>query len=315
MDENFSGKSPDVTATFTPSWLGINWRYASSILLLHLLALLAFLPSMFSWTGVVLAVLGQHLYGGIGLNVGYHRLLTHRSFKCPLWFERTLALLGCCCLEESPIIWVAWHRRHHHASDREHDPHSPRDSFLWGHIGWLFIESENSAVEVLRDRYAPDLVRDPFMVWLESDDHWIGVVLASWLLYFAVGYGVGTLMGESPAAAAQFGASLVVWGCFVRTVLVWHVSWSVNSVAHRWGYRNYDTPDDSRNNFVIGILAGGEGWHNNHHAMPSSARHGHKWWEFDLAWATIRVFERLGLITDIKLPSPDLIGEPASDNP
>lgn len=308
MDEGLTtDESGAVGVAPTSSWLGINWRYATPILLVHLAALLALMPNMFSWTGVVLAFLGSYVFGCIGMNVGYHRLITHRGFTCPRWLECTLAVLGACCLEESPIVWSAWHRLHHHASDKARDPHSPLKSFLWGHIGWLFIESENATAGPLKSRYAPDLQRDPFMAWLERRDNWIKVALASWLLYFAAGYATGLLQGASRAEAAQFGASLVVWGCLVRTVLVWHVTWSVNSVAHRWGYRNYETPDNSRNNILIGFLAGGEGWHNNHHAMPSSARHGHKWWEFDLAWATIRTFERLGWAKDVKLPSHAII--------
>ena len=118
MDENLT---PDQSAAFvmtgTSSWLGVNWRYATPILLVHIAALLALMPSMFSWTGVVLGLIGCYVFGGIGMNVGYHRLITHRSFKCPRWLECTLALLGACCLEESPIVWTAWHRLHHHASE------------------------------------------------------------------------------------------------------------------------------------------------------------------------------------------------------
>lgn len=284
----------------------VKWRYATPIILVHILALPVFLPSLFSWTGVVLALVGCYVFGGIGMNVGYHRLITHRSFSCPRWLERVLALLGACCLEESPTVWAAWHRQHHQAADRDMDPHSPLASFVWGHIGWLMLKSDNADGTRLKARYAPDLERDPFYSWLEKSDNWIKVALVSWVLFFAAGYGTVMLWGGTPQEALQFGASLFVWGCALRTVLVWHVTWSVNSVTHLWGYRNYETPDNSRNNVIIGILAGGEGWHNNHHAAPASARHGHKWWEFDLAWATIKVLARFGLATDIRLPSPNL---------
>jgi fatty-acid desaturase len=284
----------------------IKWRYASPIILIHLVALIAFLPWFFSWTGVLLALLGCYVFGGIGMNVGYHRLLTHRSFSCPRWMERSLAILGACCMEESPAIWAAWHRQHHHTADRELDPHSPLASFLWGHIGWLMIKSDNADAGKLKARYAPDLVSDPFYGWLEASDNWIKVALLSWAAFFAAGFAAVTFWDGTMIEATQFGASLVVWGAAVRTVLVWHVTWSVNSVTHLWGYRNYETPDNSRNNVFIGLLAGGEGWHNNHHAAPASARHGHKWWEFDVAWLTIRVFMWLGLATKVSLPSPDL---------
>lgn len=140
----------------------VKWRYASPIILIHLVALLAFLPWFFSWTGVVLAVLGQYVFGGLGMNVGYHRLLTHRGFSCPRWLERSLGILGACCMEESPTVWAAWHRQHHHEADKERDPHSPLASFLWGHIGWLMIKTDNANAGQLKERYAPDLLKAPF---------------------------------------------------------------------------------------------------------------------------------------------------------
>jgi stearoyl-CoA desaturase (delta-9 desaturase) len=284
----------------------IKWRYASPIILIHLIALLACLPWFFSWTGVVLAILGQYIFGAVGMNVGYHRLLTHRSFSCPRWLELFLIILGVCCLEESPTVWATWHRLHHHTADKERDPHSPLASFLWGHIGWLMIKSDNANVGALKKRYAPDLINDPFYAWLESSDNWIKVALLSWSAFFAAGFVAEVLRGSATPDAVQFGLSLVIWGAAVKTVLVWHITWSVNSVTHLWGYRNYETPDNSRNNILIGLLAGGEGWHNNHHAAPTSARHGHRWWEIDVAWLTIRVLMALRLAINVRLPSPSL---------
>jgi stearoyl-CoA desaturase (delta-9 desaturase) len=168
--------------------LRIKWRYASPIILVHLVALLACAPWLFSWTGVFLALLGFYVFGGLGMNVGYHRLLTHRSFACPQWLERSLAILGACCMEESPTVWAAWHRQHHHAADKERDPHSPLRSFVWGHIGWLMIKSDNADAGPLKKRYAPDLVSDPFYVWLETSDNWIKVALVSWMVIFAAGF-------------------------------------------------------------------------------------------------------------------------------
>ena len=127
-----------------------------------------------------------------------------------------------------------------------------------------------------------------------------------WLAFFLAGYAGAIASGESVREALQFGVSLVIWGGALRTVLVWHTTWSVNSVTHIWGYRNYETPDDSRNNPIIGIITGGEGWHNNHHADPTSARHGHHWWELDFAWWVIRLLMSLGLATKVALPSPNL---------
>ena len=278
----------------------VKWRYASPIILVHLIALLACLPWFFSWTGVVLAVLSIYVFGTLGMAVGYHRLLTHRSFSCARWMERSLAILGVCCGQESPTVWVAWHRRHHHVADQEEDPHSPIRSFLWGHIGWLVFKSPNAEVGPLIERYAPDLYKDAFYARLEVADNWVKVALLSWLLYFMIGFVAESFSGGSTMDSIQFGLSLIVWGAAVRTVFVWHVTWSVNSITHLWGYRNFDTPDGSRNNVLIGLLAMGEGWHNNHHAYPNSARHGHSWREPDVAWLTIRTLLALGLARDVK---------------
>jgi fatty-acid desaturase len=284
----------------------VKWRYASPILSIHLIAALAFVPWFFSWTGVVLAVLGCYVFGTLGMNIGYHRLLTHRSFSCPRWLERTLAILGACCLEESPTVWAALHRQHHHVSDKERDPHSPLASFLWGHVGWLMIKSQNAEAGPSVVRYAGDLTSDAFYGWLEVGDNWIKVALLSWAAFFAVGFAAVAVGGGAASDAVQFGASLVAWGAAVRTVVVWHLTWSVNSVTHLWGYRNYETPDNSRNNVLVGLLTNGEGWHNNHHADPRSARHGHTWREPDVAWLTIRSLKAFRLARDVALPSPDL---------
>ena len=149
-------------------------------------------------------------------------------------------------------------------------------------------------------------MRDPLYAMLERRKNWIKLTFLSWLAFFTAGFAVASLWGASLGNAVQFGASLFVWGGALRTVLIWHATWSVNSVTHVWGYRNYETSDGSRNNPVIGLLAGGEGWHNNHHAAPASARHGHKWWEFDLAWLTIRILMLLGLATNVTLPAANL---------
>jgi len=275
-------------------------------LLVHLFAALAFVPFFFSWTGFVLFALGVYVYGVLGINVGFHRMLTHRGFTCPRWFEHALAILGTCSLQFSPAFWVAVHRRHHHHADDENDPHSPLRSFTWAHFGWLLARPPDMGSGPMTDRYARDLLRDPLYVLLERRKNWIKLNIAVWFVYFFGGFFYVLLSGEGVVAAWQFGVSLFVWGCALRTVVVWHTAWSVNSLAHLWGYRNYATPDDSRNNVFVAILAAGEGWHNNHHADPTSARHGHKWWEFDLAWVTIRLLMLLGLATNVALPSPGL---------
>jgi fatty-acid desaturase len=271
---------------------------------IHLIAGLAFSPWFFSWTGVAVLVVGIYVFGLVGINLCYHRLLTHRGFSCPLWFEHIIALLGVCCAQDSPPHWVAVHRRHHQFADEEKDPHSPLAGFFWAHMGWLLVKMEDMGGQSLIERYAKDIARDPLYAWIERRNNWMKIALGSWLVYFAVGYGVIVLSGGSAPDAVQFGSSLLVWGAALRTVVVWHFTWSVNSVSHVWGYRNYETPDVSRNNALIALFAGGEGWHNNHHADSRSARHGHKWWEIDQTWLLIRILMLLGLARKVVVPSP-----------
>jgi stearoyl-CoA desaturase (delta-9 desaturase) len=273
-----------------------------AILVLHSLLLAALVPALFSWTGVVLVFLGDYVFGCLGVNLGYHRLLTHRGFRCPKWLEYALALLGVCSLQDSPARWVAIHRMHHQHSDDRPDPHSPLVSFAWGHIGWLFLKNRASRRRGTLERYAGDLLRDRFYARLERHRTWLWVYAAHAALFFGLGCLAGWATTGSPRESLRFGLSLLVWGVFVRTVYVWHITWAVNSVTHRWGYRNYETGDNSRNNWVVALLTHGEGWHNNHHASPRSARHGHRWWEFDQTYATILLLRAVGLATDVAPP-------------
>ena len=275
-------------------------------LIIHLIAGLAVFPWFFSWTGVVLLVAGLFVFGMLGINLCFHRLLTHRSFSCPLWLERSLATLAVCSVQDSPPHWVAAHRKHHQFADEEQDPHSPLVSFFWAHMGWLLVKVDDMKRGPLIERYAKDISRDRYYAWLERRSNWLKVALLSWLGFFAAGFTVVALSGGSFAEAAQFGLSLFIWGGVLRTVVVWHITWLVNSATHVWGYRNYNTPDVSRNNMLIALLTSGEGWHNNHHANSRSARHGHKWWELDLTWLTIRLLMLLGLAKNVALPSPIL---------
>jgi fatty-acid desaturase len=286
--------------------LRIAWVRASVLAFYHTVALLALLPWFFSWTGATLAVLGFYVFGAGGISLGYHRLLTHRGFACPLWVEHVLAALGVCCVQDTPARWVAIHRKHHHVSDQTADPHSPSVNFFWGHMGWLFVVNRELNPLGIFDRYARDLLRDPFYAAMERGYLYLWINLLCWLSFFGGGLLAGLVAGESVATAAQFGASLLVWGVFVRTVLHLHATWSVNSVTHRWGYRSYETGEASRNNVLIGIIANGEGWHNNHHADPRAARHGHMWWEFDVTYVILRALGALGLASEIVEPSAAL---------
>jgi len=288
--------------------------YAFVIILVHGLALLALLPWTFSWLGVTAALVGHFFFGMLGMTLGYHRLLTHRGFTCSKWLERSLAVLGVCCLQDTPVRWVAVHRKHHQHSDEQPDPHSPRVTFLWGHLGWLMVANPENDSTMFLDRYARDLLTERFYRRLER--RWVALAiygghaaiffLAGFLAHFVLAWfgaqSIGPVHATDIAQAAQLGVSLVIWGVFVRTVLVWHVTWAVNSLSHVSGYRSYPTSDDSRNNWLVAMAAHGEGWHNNHHAEPRSASHGHRFWEFDLTWVVVRGLEMVGLVHDVVRP-------------
>lgn len=286
----------------TATWKRIRWATTIAIGSVHLIAMAAVLPWLFSWSGLVLAFAGIYVFGTLGINICYHRLLTHRSFHTPRWLERSFAVLALCCLEGSPITWVANHRMHHQHSDKEEDPHSPVIAFLWSHIGWLLME--NGSVSSLRacERYARDIAKDPFYFALSRRQQWVFVYLAHAAIFFLAGMGFGALFGGESVTALQMGLSWLVWGVFVRTVMVWHITWSVNSFTHLAGYRNYETNENSRNNWVVALLANGEGWHNNHHADQRSAAHGHRWYEFDVTYLTILLLKSVGLASNIVQP-------------
>ena len=277
----------------------VDWLAIAVVGGIHLVALTALLPWAFSWTGVFLAVAGCYVFGTLGINLGYHRLLSHRSFKCPLWFEHVLAILGVCSLEKTPGQFVATHRAHHQHEDQEEDPHSPLISLFWGHVGWVFVDNPDFSNTATYDRYARDVFRDPLYLRLERNGTWLWVYVAHALLYGLVGFTAGWLLTGTLAGANQFGVSVMIWGVFVRTVLVWHITWSVNSIGHVWGYRSYETRGNSRNSLLIGLISNGDGWHNNHHADQRAASHGHKWWELDVTYLTLLFLRSIGLAWDL----------------
>jgi fatty-acid desaturase len=282
--------------------LQMEWGYTASVVGLHVLSLLVLVPWFFSWTGVALAILGLPLYGTLGINLCYHRLLTHRGLSCPKWLEHSLALLGVCCLQDTPARWVAIHRLHHQHSDEQNDPHSPLVNFFWAHMGWVVVRNREHARLPFFEQYARDVLRDPFYLSLERHVAWFWIYWAHALVYFLIGVACGWFATGEWMLGVQFGLSLLVWGVILRTVLVWHITWAVNSVTHVAGYQNYDTGDDSRNHWLVALVANGEGWHNNHHADQRSAAHGHRWWELDLTYRAICVLERLGLATNVVRP-------------
>lgn len=257
----------------------VNWAIAPVLALFHIGAVAALF--FFSWERLIVAVVLFWITGGLGLGICYHRLLTHRSFSTPKWFEYFLTLCGVAALEGGPLLWVATHRKHHQFADKDGDPHSPRDGKWWAHAGWVLVGNALRQDEATLKRYVPDLGGDKFHVWLTKYHLLPSLIVAAVL--FAIG-----------------GFRLVLWGTFLRTVVGLHATWIVNSCAHIWGSRRYETRDTSTNNWWIALITFGDGWHNNHHAYPVSARHGFKWYEVDLNWYTIRMFKMLGLASQLR---------------
>jgi stearoyl-CoA desaturase (delta-9 desaturase) len=252
---------------------------------LHVGALFALLPAFFTWQALLVCLVCHWLTGGLGICMTYHRLLTHRSFATrPRWLEYPLTALGCCASEGGAIGWVADHRKHHAHSDDEHDVHSPNRGFAWAHMFWWMTPDIHArhTPEYYR-KWAPDLARDPVHRVLDR----LHFVFP--LLMFAGLYVLG-------------GLPWLIWGGFVRSISVLHTTWLVNSATHVWGYRTYTTRDTSTNLWWVALLTFGEGWHNNHHAFQTSARHGLRWWEVDMTYVAIRVLSALGLAHSLKLP-------------
>jgi len=256
------------------------------IIIMHLGALTA--PFFFSWHGLGLMVGLHWLTGSIGICLGFHRLFTHRSFKTSRPMRWLIAWIGGLAGEGSCIHWVANHRKHHALSDQVGDPHSPLDGPWWSHIFWCLWQRGEKEYETFNHRWAPDLANDRFLRFL--DRTFILWHLVFGFTLFGIGYAVGGTM---------LAWSYVLWGVCLRMVLVMHVTWLVNSASHIWGYRTYQTTDESRNNWLVALFSYGEGWHNNHHAFPTLARAGHKWWEIDTTFWVIKGLRACGLVWDV----------------
>jgi stearoyl-CoA desaturase (delta-9 desaturase) len=263
--------------SLNPQSDAVHWSFAAILAALHLGAVAALF--YFRWSALAVFALTWIFGQNIGIAVAYHRLLTHRGYLVPKWLEYALALLGCLAMQGSPIYWVAVHRMHHQYTDRPGDPHSPRDGKWWAHTGWILTGKihNGSAIPM---RYAPDLMKDRFYRWLNVY-HWVPTVLLGLALF------------------ASGGLSWVLWGIFLRVTLGLHATWLVNSATHLWGSRRFETRDDSRNNWWVALITGGEGWHNNHHAHPLSARHGMAWYELDPNYWCIWLLAKAGLATGV----------------
>jgi fatty-acid desaturase len=266
----------------------IIWLSTIVLVLLHLGAVAALFA--FSWKALIATALLWWISGSLGIGMCYHRLLTHRAYQTPKWIEYALTICATLALEGGPIGWVATHRVHHQNSDKPGDPHSPRDGGLWAHMGWVITGKAMHNATTERLCYVPDLRNDPFHRWI-SKWHWLSLVALALLLY-AIG-----------------GISCVLWGICLRTVVGLHCTWLVNSATHMWGSQRFATGDDSKNSFWVAILTFGEGWHNNHHSNPQSARHGREWYEIDVNWYGIWLLRLLGLAWDVNPPKLSPAGD------
>ncbi len=282
-----------MAATETQPVYTFNKSTAAFFIFLHLGALLALAPFAFSWSAVILFFVLHWMTASLGICLGYHRFLTHRGLKLPKPVAYFLVFLGTLACENGPIKWVAQHRMHHAGSDTDRDPHNAKKSFWWAHFGWmLFSHREFDDRKVLHS-YAKDIADDRFYQFL--DNHFIKIQVALGLILFAIG-----------------GIPWVVWGIFLRIVMVYHSTWFVNSAAHYFGYKTFKLENDlSTNCWWVGLIAYGEGWHNNHHAYPKSARHGLRFWEIDMTWMAICFLRALGLAKDIQYAK--LVRQPETD--
>jgi len=253
---------------------GINWTSAIAFTIFHIGAVAAFF--FFSWQAFFVALGLYWMVLSLGIGMGYHRLLTHRSFRVPRAVEYFFTLCGTMALEGGPISWVATHRIHHRFSDKFGDPHTPRDGKWWAHLIWMLVGESTHCGSEECARYAPDLMKDKFHVWI-TRFHYVPLLLLAVALY------------------AWGGLPFVLWGIFLRVTLGLHATWLINSATHLWGGRRFETRDDSRNNTVVALVTFGEGWHNNHHAHPTSARHGLAWYELDITWIGIWALRTLGI--------------------
>lgn len=267
---------------FDRNWNRTDLSYAALMIVLHGLACCA--PFTFSWPMFWLFIMSYIITGCLGITLSYHRQLSHKSFKTPKWLEYIFAFCGVLSIQGDPIEWVSSHRYHHLHTDTPLDPHSPYEGFWWSHMGWLL--DNKAAIEKVGNRNnAADMMKQPFYEFMEKTYSWHIIVMFS--LLFILG-----------------GIEAVIWGGALRCIWVYHVTWAVNSIAHIWGDRPYETGDLSTNNWLVGLLAFGEGWHCNHHKYEFSARHGLEWWQIDFTWYIILILKNLKLAYDIRLPTP-----------
>lgn len=267
----------------------IDWLRVIPFIAMHLACIAAFWVGV-SWFafGVAAALYALRMFALTGF---YHRYFSHKAFKTSRAVQFLFALIGAMCVQRGPLWWAAHHRNHHRHADTESDIHSPlHRGFLWSHMGWFLTPRG------FRTDWAviPDLRRYPELRWLDRFDIAVPVLLAVALFF------LGRWLEQAHPQTGTSGAQLLVWGFFISTVALFHATVTINSLAHRFGSRRYDTADNSRNNWLLALITFGEGWHNNHHHFPGAARQGFRWWEFDLTYYLLRVLAACGVVWDLK---------------
>lgn len=267
----------------------VEWLRVTPFLALHASCLFVFVVG-WSWSAVAVAA-AVHSARVFGLTAFYHRYFSHRTFRTGRVVQFIGALLGSSAAQRGPIWWAAHHRHHHRASDLPNDIHSPRQhGFLWSHMLW-FMTRENYGTD---ERMVKDLIKYPELRWLERNEFFAPALLA--VSMYLLGWGLATWAPGSGTSGPQ----MLVWGFVVSTVALYHVTFAINSLAHKFGNRPYDTGDDSRNNIWLALVTFGEGWHNNHHYYPNSARQGFRWWQIDVSYYLLVLLSWFGLVWDLK---------------
>ncbi len=275
----------------------IDWWRALPFIAMHLACLAVLwvgVSAVAVWVAVALYVVRMFALTGF-----YHRYFSHKTFQTSRAVQFLFALVGASCVQRGPLWWAAHHRHHHRHADTELDPHSPGvRGFLWSHAGW-FLTPNAFRTDWSR---IPDLAKYPELRWLDRYDTLVPVALAALL------YALGVALEHTQPQLGTSGGQLLIWGFFISTVVLFHATVTINSFAHRFGKRRFETKDDSRNNVWLALLTFGEGWHNNHHFFPGTVRQGFRWWEVDVTWYVLRVMAMLGLVRDLK-PIPAWVAE------
>ena len=270
----------------------VDWLRCAPFIGMHLACLAVF---WVGWSTTAVSVaLALYLIRMFAITGFYHRYFSHRTFKTSRWFQGLMAVVGCTAVQRDPMWWAAHHVHHHAHSDDEEDPHSPLWKGFWkSHVGWFMTPGAFAT----RERYVPDWMRFPELRWLNRYD-----MLPPLALAFAL-FGVGVMLEATAPELGTTGWQMVVWGFFISTIAVHHGTFTINSLAHRFGTQRFATKDNSRNNWLLALITLGEGWHNNHHHYPGSTRQGFYWWEIDITYYGLKLLEALGLVWDLR-PAP-----------